>query len=770
MAVSPHGTESAMMKATPLSKWRERLALFNPHRVMMEQMQPLLQGASTSLAFNAIVALIIVAVIKSPEQALVARAWGTWCLVVVVCSFLTMIIVKRNFASDATLATASWILTVASAVRGLTWGVGFMLLMPKADSYEQIMLGWTIAGMMCGGAFSTWSHPAAAAAFAALTALGGFIGMNAVPGVGTTWMPYAVPVFLLFLMRAVVMSARVLRQNAIAQKELKAKTEVISLLLRDFEENASDWLWETNKHGLLQRGAERFARVLEMALDKVAQRSLAVLTELHGSDDAANDMFRAKLKLAESFSNQILAFKSGNMDRYLKLSAKPTLAEDGAICGWHGVASDVTDERLADLKVRKLALFDTLTELPNRAFFYDRLEAAMRSENAVQNWVMYLDLDGFKAINDTFGHAGGDQLLRAVAARLTSCLPAKGMLARLGGDEFAIICSGTKLRVDDYASRIAITMAKTFRIADHDVSVGVGLGIAESIEGMVDRDELMRRADVALYAAKRKGRGEVRYYDEELDRVQIRRRAVEAALHRALAQKLFSIHYQPIVDMQSGQTHAYEALLRLETTDMGHIGPAEFIPVAEDCGLIADIGDWVIHKACHDAARWPNDVGVAVNVSPLQLKSHRILSVVTQALADSGLLPSRLELELTESALVDDADRATRVLANLKALGVRLALDDFGTGYSSLSHLHQFNFDKIKIDRSFVQSFADRKESAAVVNAVAHLARDLGMTMTAEGVETAEHMNAMRDAGCDHVQGYFLGRPQPVSESEKKTG
>jgi diguanylate cyclase (GGDEF)-like protein len=770
VAVSTYGNESAMMKAPPLAIWHRRLALFNPQHVMMEQMQPLLQGAGASLAFNAIVALIVVGVINSPEQAQVARAWGTCCLVVVACSVLTLVIVKRHFAAADNLAAASWILTAASAIRGLTWGVGFMLLMPKADSYEQIMLGWTIAGMMCGGAFSTWSHPAAAAAFAALTALGGFIGMTDVPGVGTTWMPYAVPVFLLFLMRAVIMSAHVLRQNAVAQLELKTKTEVISLLLRDFEENASDWLWEIDDRGLLQRGAERFAKVLELGLDKVSECSLAVLTEVHGKDEPANDVFRAKLKVAESFSNQTIAFKSGNMDRYLKLSAKPTLADDGGISGWHGVASDVTDEHLAALKVRRLALFDTLTELPNRAFFYDRLEAAMTATDTLQYWVMYLDLDGFKAINDSFGHAAGDHLLRAVAVRLTGCLPVKGMLARLGGDEFAIICSGTKLRVDDYASRIAITMAKSFRIADHDVAVGVGLGIAEALPGMRDRDELMRRADVALYAAKRKGRGEVRYYDEELDRVQMRRRAVEAALHRALAQKQFSIHYQPIFDIRSGQTHAYEALLRLETSELGPIGPDEFIPVAEECGLIGDLGDWVIHQACHDAVRWPNDVCVAVNVSPLQLKSLRILSVVTRALADSGLLPSRLELELTESALVENAERTTRVLANLKDLGVQLALDDFGTGYSSLSHLHQFNFDKIKIDRSFVQSFSERKESAAVVNAVAHLARDLGMTMTAEGVETEEHLNAMRDAGCDHVQGFYLGRPEPEAYVVKKVG
>jgi diguanylate cyclase (GGDEF)-like protein len=398
--------------------------------------------------------------------------------------------------------------------------------------------------------------------------------------------------------------------------------------------------------------------------------------------------------------------------------------------------------------------------LPNRAFFYDRLDATLATKTKVECWVMYLDLDGFKAVNDTFGHASGDQLLRAVAVRLSGCLPSKGMLARLGGDEFSVICSGTKNKIDDYASRMTAAMAATFVVGNNDINIGASIGITQVLEGVSGQDEIMRRADVALYAAKNKGKGEVRYYDEDLDRAQLRRRDVEAALRHALAHQQFKIHYQPIVDMQSGRTHAYEALLRMATLELGQVGPDEFIPVAEESGLIGDIGDWVIRQTCSDAARWPNDVCVAVNVSPLQLQSNRILGVVTRALADTGLLPSRLELELTESALVENVEQTTRILADLKTLGVRLALDDFGTGYSSLSHLHQFNFDKIKIDRSFVQSFGDRRESAAVVNAVAHLARDLGITMTAEGVETLEHMEAMRDVGCDHVQGYLLGRPQ----------
>ncbi len=750
-------------KPYPHTTIRQRLAVYDPRAVLFEQLQPLLTGAGTTLLSNAIVAVIVAAVMHAPEQAALARSWAVVCIAVVALSAICFWVVKTRFATPERRVAASWIMTTASAARGMTWGAGFMLLMPTASSYEQIMLGWAIAGLMCGGAFSTWSLPAAAAVFAGFAGLGGFLGMLRTPGVGETWMPYAVPVLFVFLMRAVMVSVNVLRQRVLAEKQLLSKNDVISLLLRDFEENASDWLWETDRHGCLQRGVDRFARVLELSVDKVAQNSLLKLSEIFGNEESNNTGFREKMLAGDSFSNQIVCFSIGSLDRYLKLSAKPLHDHEGKLSGWHGVASDVTDERLADLKVRKLALFDTLTELPNRAFFYDRLDATLQAKSGIPSWVMYLDLDGFKAVNDTFGHATGDQLLRAVAIRLAGCLPAKGMLARLGGDEFSVICSGTKSRIDDYGNRITASLAAPFMVGKHEINIGVSMGVTQVLDTIDCRDELMRRADVALYAAKHRGRGHVRYYDEDLDRSQQRRRDIEAALRVALAQEQFVLHYQPIIEIQSGRTFAYEALLRLQTAELGSVPPDEFIPIAEESGLISDIGDWVIRKACGDAVRWPNDVCVAVNVSPLQLQTHRILAVVTRALADSGLQPSRLELELTENALVENVEHTTRILSDLKSLGIRLALDDFGTGYSSLSHLHQFNFDKIKIDRSFVQSFGNRRESAAVVNAVVHLARDLGITMTAEGVETVQHLDAMREAGCDHVQGYLLGRPEALS-------
>jgi diguanylate cyclase (GGDEF)-like protein/PAS domain S-box-containing protein len=756
-------TVTAQPKANFFKQFMTKLYLFHPENILFEQLQPQLQAGGSTLAANALMAIILALVIRSSGQGQTAYLWTLWCLSIVLFSLAALKIVRLHFNSTLGLRAATWILTVTNGVRGLVWGVGFALLMPLADSYEQLMLGWMIAGLMCGGAFSSWSLPSAAMSFAGFAGIGGFIGMYGVPSVGQTWMPYAVPLLFVFLMRAVFVSAETFRKSVFAERKVAANNEVISLLLRDFEENASDWLWETDSNGYLTRGADRFARLMELPDERLQNRSLIMLSEIHGTHDANNEVFRAKYRSGESFSNQIIAVGEDGMERYLKLSAKPSRDRDGMLSGWHGVAADVTDERIADMKVRKLALFDTLTELPNRAFFYDRLDATLSSASKTSSWVMYLDLDGFKNINDTFGHAAGDMLLKTVAGRLSSCLPAKGMLARLSGDEFAVVCSGGRERIDAYAQRILGSLELPCSIGSHDIAIGISIGIAQVLPSAGCRDELMRRADVALYAAKAQGRGVARFYDEALDLVQMRRKDIELGLRKALAQGLFTLHYQPIVDMQTGQVHTYEALLRLETPELGKVSPIDFIPVAEETGLISDIGDWVIQQACQDAAQWPNSLCVAVNVSPLQLTSHRILTVVTRALAQSRLIPGRLELELTESALIENVEHTTRILADLKSLGVRLALDDFGTGYSSLSHLHQFNFDKIKIDRSFVQSFGERRESTAVVNAVVHLARDLGITMTAEGVETEAHMQAMRDIGCDHVQGYLLGRPEPVS-------
>lgn len=750
------------------SGWKRRalelLALFDPRQVMPEQVIPILRGGNSNLLANGLLTVLVAVLVRSGDLAEASFQWAVASCLTLIASYCTHKLLFRNGRFHTSTLTASWTLLAASALRGLVWGCGFILLMPDANLTEQTILGWMIAGIMCGGAFSAWPHPAAAVAFSGFVAIGGFLGMHGIPGSDQSWMPYAVIVMLLLLLRVVVANVLVLRHSVFTERDMAAQNEVIGLLLKDFEESSSDWLWETNATCTLTRGAERFANALPVHISKFESADLFSIINGFGEECDDNTHFHGCLLGREAFSGQVLSVPGPQGHCYIELSAKPVFAINGEFRGWRGVASNITAQRRADMEVRRLAHFDVLTELPNRAYFYEKLRNIVSAPLRNKTWIMYLDLDGFKSVNDTFGHAIGDTLLREVATRFEKSLPADAVLSRIGGDEFAVIFTGSKQRVHSCCRRILTCLQPQLLAGKLDVSVGVSIGIAEVTGKSLSPDELMRQADLALYRAKQEGKGAVRYFDESMDRQVSRRRAMENRLRIALAHNEFDLFYQPIHDIVSGQLVACEALLRWTKGPFGDVSPSEFIPIAEDAGLIAEIGSWVINRACRDAAKWPARIRVSLNMSPLQLKSNRILAIVTKALADSHLDPSRLELELTESALIENVDQTTRILAGLKSLGVRLALDDFGTGYSSLSHLHQFNFDKIKIDRSFVQSFAERKESAAVVNAVVHLARDLGMITTAEGVETEEHLRAMRAVGCTQAQGFLFGTPCAVDD------
>jgi diguanylate cyclase (GGDEF)-like protein len=413
--------------------------------------------------------------------------------------------------------------------------------------------------------------------------------------------------------------------------------------------------------------------------------------------------------------------------------------------------------------VQFLALHDGLTGLQNRVSFQEQLIRVLDSCVLGETWVMYLDLDGFKAINDSIGHAMGDKVLQAFAQRLKDCIGTDDLLARIGGDEFAVLAHGARADIDKLWQSVVVAAATVFEIDGHNLHIGASVGIAEvSLKG-ISSDELMRQADMALYRAKNEGRSTARYFECSMDHALEQRNFIERELRVALVRKEFVLYYQPIYSFKDKKLLGYEALLRWDHVEFGAIAPDVFVPIAEEAGLITELGSWVLHQACKDAMTWPKHVRIAVNVSSLQLKTKRFLAHVTSALAKSGLPANRLELELTESALIENYEMAGQMISDLKKLGVRIALDDFGTGYSSLAYLHQFQFDKIKIDRSFVQAYETRRESAAVVNAVLMLAKELGITTTAEGVETEGQFQALALRGCDQAQGFLLGRPEPLA-------
>lgn len=433
-----------------------------------------------------------------------------------------------------------------------------------------------------------------------------------------------------------------------------------------------------------------------------------------------------------------------------------------------GTHIDISRRKTAEQQLAYVASHDALTGLPNRLLFRDRLEREVRSSGRHGSAYALLacDLDGFKAVNDARGHPVGDTLLRAVGERLKTVVRQTDTLARLGGDEFAIIMSGIDLphAASAMAQRVIEAICEPFDLNGHNTSVGISVGIALGPQDGYESDEVYKNADLALYRAKAAGRNTFRFYERGMDAAVAARHGLELDLREAIQRGGFALHYQPIVNAATDAVCGFEALMRWRHPLRGPISPTEFIPIAEETGLIVALGRWALHEACREAVTWPDSVLVAVNISMIQFAQPGLDQTVMMALDASGLPAHRLELEITESVLMEDAEGALACLHRLRALGVRIALDDFGTGYSSLSYLRRFRFDKIKIDRSFIRDIAN-PDTAAIVRAIVGIGGRLGAAITAEGVETQEQLEQVRKEGCTQVQGYLFSRPLPAAEA-----
>jgi diguanylate cyclase (GGDEF)-like protein/PAS domain S-box-containing protein len=429
---------------------------------------------------------------------------------------------------------------------------------------------------------------------------------------------------------------------------------------------------------------------------------------------------------------------------------------------------DITERQKAEAKIAYMAHHDGLTNLANRELYQERLRQALengRSEST-RVAVLCIDLDLFKNVNDSFGHPIGDRLLKMVAERLRSEVRGNNLVARLGGDEFAVILASgvSPNEASDYAAGLIKVLSASYDIDGIEVVIGASIGIALSPGDGETSEELMRNADMALYRAKSDGGGVHRFFEKEMDRQAQKRRDMELDLRRAFANGEFEVHYQPLVDIAADRISGFESLLRWRHPEKGMISPADFIPVAEDIGLIVALGEWVLREACTEAVKWPTDVKVAVNLSPMQFRSRNLVQVVVSALAHSGLSPLRLDLEITESVFLAETEANLAILHQLRELGVSISMDDFGTGYSSLSYLRSFPFDKIKIDRSFVKDLAQRSDCVAIVRAISGLGRSLNITTTAEGVETVDQLDWLRAEGCNEVQGFLFSAARPAAE------
>lgn len=429
---------------------------------------------------------------------------------------------------------------------------------------------------------------------------------------------------------------------------------------------------------------------------------------------------------------------------------------------------EIADREELQARSQYLAFHDSLTRLGNRVLFKEQLDEALKDVPVTPHplAVLFLDLDGFKAVNDTLGHSVGDLLLKTIAAELRDLLPPTDRIARLGGDEFAIlqVSSPQPASSISLAEKIVDVVGLTRCVDGHEVTVGASVGIAIASPGEINSESFLKSADLAMYSAKSEGRGTYRIFDPQMDAIVQSRRSLERDMRTGLAQGDFSLFYQPLVNLKTQKVTAFEALMRWHHAERGSVPPSEFIPVAEEMGLIVQLGEWALRRACVEAIGWPEDIRVSVNLSSLQFSKGNLVSTVMNALASSGLPASRLELEITESVLLEKSERNIAILNQLRELGVRISMDDFGTGYSSIGYLRSFPFDKIKIDRSFVRDLLVDEGSLAIVRAIAGLGVSFGMTTTAEGVETEEQVRCLKLEGCVEVQGYLYSKPVPANE------
>jgi diguanylate cyclase (GGDEF)-like protein len=542
-------------------------------------------------------------------------------------------------------------------------------------------------------------------------------------------------------------------------------------LLQEYEESGRGWFWETDRQGCLSYISETLLKHLDASSGDLVGRPITDIVQ--PGDKRQGDGERTlgfHLSARTAFSDIAVRAALTSDERWWSISGQPVFNEFSQFQGFRGSGADLTEMRRSQAEVTRLAQYDSLTGLANRVQMLSSLEQAVagtRSGQPTECTLMMLDLDRFKHVNDTLGHPAGDALLRQVSTRLQRVVGERGLVGRQGGDEFKIILPGRPDMgmLNQLAQTIIGSLSQPYSVEGTAVVIGVSIGISCCPADGVTADALIRNADLALYKAKGDGRGVHRFYAPEMHADAEDRRQLEEDLRRALAADGLHLVYQPVVSSTTEQITGYEALLRWTHPVRGPISPALFIPIAEDTGLIAQIGEWVLRTACRDATEWLDGIRVAVNVSPSQFANPGFPATVVSALASAQLAPERLELEITESVFLNDDEGTDQMFARLKAIGVRLALDDFGTGYSSLGYLKKAPFDKIKIDQSFVRGAAIRgNRNSAIIKAIVSLAEALGMDTTAEGAETQDELDLIRSLGCSHIQGYVYGRPAPAMD------
>ena len=541
----------------------------------------------------------------------------------------------------------------------------------------------------------------------------------------------------------------------------------------EFENSGRGWFWETDSLGTLSYVSRQLADDFDCEPEALLGRQFTDLLSVDHAPESTEEGKTLGFHLSARFPfSDVVVRPASEQDVHWSLSGNPLFDELGRFLGFRGIGTDLTEQRKSEREITRLARFDSLTGLPNRAMMRQTLDEALRNAAHRKKGcaLFMIDLDRFKNVNDTLGHPVGDALLRQVAERLTSVMGNHGQVGRLGGDEFqAVLPGGADIGLLESLARTLIEqVSRPYMIEGNKVTIGASVGIAIGDPGRASADALVRDADLALYAAKAAGRGKHRLYEPSMHSEAAERQILENDLRQALERGELSVHYQPVVRTAGEEISGFEALVRWHHPTRGEISPSKFVPLAEEAGLIAKVGEWVLRTALEEAANWPDQVRVAVNLSPLQFNDPNVVEMVGRHLRETGVRAERLELEITEGVFLADGDSTDDTFAKLKDLGVRLALDDFGTGYSSLGYLKKAPFDKIKIDQSFVRGAASTtNRNAAIIRAIVTLAETLDMDTCAEGVETHDDLQLIRELGVSMVQGYIFGQPSPAETARE---
>jgi len=708
-----------------------------------------------TMSGNVLTALLIVILLGKSQSLPLALGWMVLVLAVAFCwGYVSWRSLNSNEAESASAQVVSRSIWVSNFMAVL-WALMVAFLMPHVDDDGRLLLATIVTGFICVGSFGLATLPQAGVAWVVVLSLGMGYGLLNSGREIYNLLTVMLVMYAATIIVVVLMMSRIFILRLQAEAETEKQKQLVDLLLHDFEEHASDWLWETDAHGKLIHVSVRLAEILQKSVAELMGTPLLDIASWLRPADSSDEERHALEELNQYFVDRspfrghIVPVHVGGFDYWWSITAKPLFDSRGELTGWRGIGSDVTEVRRREREMQQLANFDSLTGLANRHQFRLSLDRALEGAGAAPCALLLLDLDNFKAVNDSLGHGFGDRLLQVVAKRLKTRVRENGVIARLGGDEFALICPRVE-SIPDIASlphAMLDALSEPCYIDGVRLEMRASIGVALAPQDGSTAETLLKSADMALYAAKESGRNTVCFFDAGMDERARSRMTLQNDLAKALELNQFELNYQPQIDLNTNHITGFEALLRWRHPERGFVSPAEFIPVAEETGLIVSIGDWVLNAACEEALHWPDDLVIAVNLSAVQFRSGSVIDLVANTLQRTGLPATRLELEITESSLVQDSAAARETLQALRAMKVRIALDDFGTGYSSLAYLRIFPLDRLKIDRSFVSVLDDKdsSESHAIVR-------------------TEAQRDTLREKGCRDMQGYLVSRPLPADK------